>query len=241
MSVKIYYLENSGFAVILEHSLMVFDCYSFRPEGGGFEDGVIPPGVLSDFERVYFFVSHRHGDHFDPRIYGLCSNPGTRYIVAAGTPKNARPELRTALREGQTYADGYTEVYAGGSTDLGVSFAVKAEGMKLFHAGDLNCWHWHGDWSDKEEADARHMFDRALIRLKPYLKDLDVAFFPVDPRMKGPYDDGAREFIRRFSPKKLIPMHCQNDYHAADGLREFAKGYGTNVITYSARGELIEV
>ena len=46
------------------------------------------------------------------------------------------------LKKGDCYADDVLRVHAFGSTDVGISFLVEAEGKKIFHAGDLNNWHW---------------------------------------------------------------------------------------------------
>ncbi len=237
---KIYYLKNSGFAVKMERALLVFDYYRLSPEDGGFEDGVVPRGALSDFERVYFFVSHKHADHFNKGIYELDANPNTRYIVALGTPKNSEPEKRTAMKEGDSYSDGYISVYAGGSTDMGVSFVVDAEGKRLFHAGDLNCWHWTQEWSEAEELNERGIFTDALERLKPHAQNIDAAFFPVDPRMKGAYDDGAREFVRKFRPRLFVPMHCQNEYAVTDKFKNEQESGSMKVFAYHSRGESME-
>ena len=45
---------------------------------------------------------------------------------------------------------GDIKVKAYGSTDAGVSFLVTTSGgRKIFHAGDLNDWHWQDDSSRK--------------------------------------------------------------------------------------------
>mgnify|MGYP000382206809 FL=1 len=31
------------------------------------------------------------------------------------------------------------------STDAGVAFLVECEGRTIYHAGDLNWWHWEGE------------------------------------------------------------------------------------------------
>lgn len=238
---KIYYLKNSGFAVIKERTLLVFDYYKLSPEDGGFAEGVVPKDALLDFDRVYFFVSHKHEDHFNKGIYDLDINPNTKYIVALGTPKNERTEIRTALREADTYKDDFIKIYAGGSTDIGVSFVVDIDGIRIFHAGDLNCWHWHGEWKKEQEQHERHLFTKALGRLKGHAENTDVAFFPVDPRMQGPYDDGAKEFIEKFSPRYFIPMHCMNKYDVTDKFKAENDSETTTVIAYHNRGEMMEI
>lgn len=54
------------------------------------------------------------------------------------------------VEEGDCYADDVLRVHAFGSTDVGISFLVEAEGKKIFHAGDLNNWHWMDESSEVE-------------------------------------------------------------------------------------------
>lgn len=54
------------------------------------------------------------------------------------------------LRRGDTYSDDMISVKAFGSTDAGVSFMVETDGKKVFHAGDLNNWHWEDESTPQE-------------------------------------------------------------------------------------------
>ena len=45
--------------------------------------------------------------------------------------------------EEKLFKDVYVKAY--GSTDIGISFLVKVDGLTIFHAGDLNWWHWKED------------------------------------------------------------------------------------------------
>ena len=53
---KITYIGHSGFAVELEDKILLFDYYK----------GELP--VLDRSKRLYVFVSHRHGDHYNREI-----------------------------------------------------------------------------------------------------------------------------------------------------------------------------
>ena len=39
---------------------------------------------------------------------------------------------------------------------------------------------------------------------------IDIAMFPVDPRMGGLYDAGANHFVMSVKPRLFIPMHWQD-------------------------------
>ena len=67
---KIRYLHQSGFALEMGNVLLVFDCWKF-PQAGQQEGGrgYLCKKDLEGYERVYVFVSHIHGDHFNRRIF----------------------------------------------------------------------------------------------------------------------------------------------------------------------------
>ncbi|NIM51288.1 MAG: hypothetical protein GTO22_18895, partial [Gemmatimonadales bacterium] len=71
----VWYLRHSGWAVRVGDALLVFD----YQESLGMEDvtdatprtlenGLIDPAEISDLD-VFVFVSHAHGDHYDPVIF----------------------------------------------------------------------------------------------------------------------------------------------------------------------------
>ena len=97
-----------------------------------------------------------------------------------------------------------------GSTDEGGSFYVKTntaniDSDSIFHAGDLNWWHWLGD-TPENNADAKRMAWREFKELDGL--SVDVAMFPVDNRLEAAMEWGSIEFLRRVEVKKaFIPMH----------------------------------
>ena len=51
------------------------------------------------------------------------------------------------------------------SSDDGVSFLVDAEGLSIYHAGDLNWWHWEGENSIKENKEAELIYKKEIDKL----------------------------------------------------------------------------
>ena len=49
------------------------------------------------------------------------------------------------------------------STDEGVAFVVWAEGHSIYHAGDLNWWHWEGEPFPFNENMVTRYFSFSLI------------------------------------------------------------------------------
>lgn len=241
-AMKIWYLDNSGFALEIENSLLVFDYFNDMSAGGrsGFAGGVVDRDALAKYERVYVFVSHRHYDHFDRMIFKLAEhNPHTKYILDVGIFRI--PSEVDAVRMGvdAEYADDFLQVHRCPSTDIGGSFAIRCGGERIFHAGDLNCWHWATEWSQAEEREARENFTRALAEIREHADTFDVAFFPLDPRLKGPFDDGALEFLQAFSPRLFVPMHFQNKFQVVQGFAGKVPA-GTQIFAISQRGDSME-
>ena len=127
-SVSIRYLYHSGFAVETASHLFIFDYYLDTPRGCGPDQGVVSPSMLQGRD-VVVFVSHSHGDHYNPAIFQWRKgNPQIRYILA---DEIATKEDVLSVKAGKTYPLGGLEVRTLDSTDLGVAFLVKADGLCL--------------------------------------------------------------------------------------------------------------
>jgi len=112
--------------------------------------------------------------------------------------------------------DLYVKAY--GSTDIGISFLVKVDNLTIFHAGDLNWWHWKED-SLEEQRLAELNFKIQIEKLKKE-EAIDIAFFPVDPRLEEFYSIGGQYFSEQLHPSVLIPMHFADNPSIT---REFSK------------------
>ena len=123
----------------------------------------------------------------------------------------------SAMSPLQRIVVGDVEVSTYDSTDLGVSFLVAVDGLNIFHAGDLNWWHWKEESTLDEVRQSEELFMQALAPLIG--QDIDIAFFPVDPRLGSDYALGAERFIKVLKPKMLVPMHFRENYAA---VRAFA-------------------
>jgi L-ascorbate metabolism protein UlaG (beta-lactamase superfamily) len=117
------------------------------------------------------------------------------------------------LSPGRSATAAGAAIKAYGSTDLGVSFHIATEGgVSIFHAGDLNFWHWADESTAAEVDEARAAFMRELALVKEGAGGIDVALFPVDPRLRTDYWRGAVMFCEAVRPKFFIPMHFQGAF-----------------------------
>lgn len=217
IDVKIEYLFNSGFTLETKHYFLVFDYWRS-------EDGRDVADRLPERKKVVVFASHSHGDHYNPDILRWREkNPGIEYVLSSEIrPRSEGPGMHRMSRYKELEIDGL-KVKTFGSTDLGVSFLVKADGISIFHAGDLNWW----DWYDETEENNRAMekrFKKEIARIKG--EDIDIAFFPVDPRLKDSYRLGADYFRAEVAPKFLIPMHFGENTWVNDEFPDLARFRG---------------
>lgn len=199
LQLEVIFLENSGFVVQTEHHVLIFDYY---------ED---PSCSLTPFlemgKTLYVFCSHRHHDHFNPIISTWQDHVAMFFlsddiIGIAGVCA----EKIASMCPYETRNEGGVQVRTYGSTDVGVSFLVEVDGWRLFHAGDLNWWHWKWDHAHNLML-AKDLFEREMQQLAGL--QLDVAFFPVDSRLEEYRTAGVEEFCRRVDVKQLVAMHTR--------------------------------
>ncbi|CDX05145.1 hypothetical protein SDC9_13102 [bioreactor metagenome] len=204
LGLRIEYIQHSGFIVETDREFLVFDYYQGQVQ-------------LPSHKQITVFSSHVHPDHYNPEIFQWQTHyPNTHYILSSDI--QGHPQLPSG-QENLTFLSPYEEVHQHdltirtyGSTDAGVSFLVELgakERLHLFHAGDLNWWHWRGE----PEADilwAEKMFKEEIAKLKE--ERIDIAFFPVDPRLEQSSCLGAEYFIQEIHPQILVPMHFWDDY-----------------------------
>ncbi len=103
---------------------------------------------------------------------------------------------------------GIRQVKAYGSTDAGVSYAITLEdGSVIFHAGDLNDWHWSEESTKEEIAKAEAKFTTIVNRIAEEIPEIKIAMFPVDARMGADFARGAEIFLTKVKVDNFFPMH----------------------------------
>lgn len=236
---KIHYLYHDGFIVETKSHILIFDYFNDASSSGrrSLSDGVISKEVLNTEKAIYVFVSHNHEDHFNPVIFDWKNiNPKIKYVLSSDVEvKDNSPEYVTISEDeniqlGQVFAKAY------GSTDVGVSFLVKVDGISIFHAGDLNLWHWK-DESDEYNVQMSKAFKAQIHKLEG--EKIDIAFFPVDPRLEEYYFLGGKYFMENLSPKLFIPMHFGNKPEITQNFAELLKDCSTKIEIIDERGQEI--
>lgn len=198
---EVVYLNHSGFAVDTGNHVLVFDYYKDESQG-------LSP-MLMKHKKIWIFSSHAHHDHFNPAV-GQWQEQVKKYVFSQDI--QAVPSVKSINQDKVLYMPPYEQLqYEGvrvttyGSTDEGVSFLVEADGWKVFHAGDLNWWHWKGDTPENIQ-EAERLFRKEMQHLEGVRAD--IAFFPVDSRLEDCRTMGIEFFCRTVPVQQLITMHA---------------------------------
>lgn len=217
-SIKIKYIYNSGFRIDIAGKIIFFDYYK----------GNLKNEKLKD-DDVTFFVSHHHKDHFNKKILSLANSNSYKYILSddfidlkkegnisyLGQTYRQVENKKELFRDNISFVKAYQrlffknmEVKTFSSTDLGVSYLITVDGVNIFHAGDLNLWLWEDD-PEEEKQKMMDAFRKEINKIK--LFDVDIAFFPLDPRLGDTADLGLKTFIEEVKPEFIFPMHFGTD------------------------------
>ena len=230
------YYHHSGFSAAMDDVLLVFD-YWLGEKGELPENKRITPEMLRAYKEIYVFISHEHPDHLDPAVFEWRKEVNVTYIVSGDMPVGTRGRRMSPGDE--MVLSPRVKVKAFESTDLGVSFLVDLCGVHIFHAGDLNFWHWREESTIKEIEEADERFRRAV---DPIMQEsIDLAFFPVDPRQGHLFDAGANYFILSVKPRLLVPMHFWGRAEIAEEYARRARCKQTEVIALTRFGEQIRL
>lgn len=235
----ITFIKHSGFMVELESATLIFDWYS----------GKLPK--IPDGKPLLVFASHSHSDHFDPEIFSLDDGKrDIRFLLGFDT-KITKKRLEkwgvsddTASRCISVSGNETLEPIPGVkveslfSTDEGVAFLVEADGKTVYHAGDLNWWHWNKDTDDvnKEREERFKRFAEPLLG-----RHIDAAMVPVDPRQEQAGYWTAEYLLETSDIDVLIPMHQWEDFDFTDGLIKKVPQYKDRIVKITSNGQELEI
>lgn len=206
---EVTYIGHSGFLIELGNSYFLFDYYQ----------GEIPE--MNSDKKIFVFASHKHEDHFNPKIFELNHKyPNIQYLLSSDIKHPEEKALRLGVTEeiaGKIVSVKPSSEYVLfdqeeervvlktlKSTDCGVAFLLNYLGKTVYHAGDLNQWVWKGE-TKQYNNNMTAMFQKQM----EYLSDviIDVAFAPLDPRLEDWYYKGLENLLNTAKIKFVFPMH----------------------------------
>ncbi len=232
----IYYLGHSGWAVKTRSHFLIFDYWERGgvrgdPSPAGLAGGKIDPVEIRALP-VVVFISHAHGDHYDPVVFTWQRTiPDITYVF--GWPAAAGPN-RYFLgedRESRTFGD--LTVHTIHHAFDGIpeaAFLVEVDGLSIFHSGDHGCV---GETINP-------VFKANIDYLAGVRRPVDLVFMATfGSRRREEVNKGDLYTIRRLAPRVLFPMHhggTEADYlKFRDAARR--KGVTTPMGCASRRGD----
>ncbi|MDO4703797.1 MBL fold metallo-hydrolase [Tannerella sp.] len=233
---KLTYIFHSGYLVQTERSILIIDYWKDS------ENKAVERALSNCSGRVYVLCTHWHPDHFNPEILTWKEKyPDIRYVLSKDILKKKLVSADDAsfLIKGEVWEDELVRVKAFGSTDVGVSFLIETEGKMIFHAGDLNNWHWDEESTEEEAMASERLYLRELKTLTNVTKRLDLAMFPVDARLGTNYMRGAEQFVDALHTDWFAPMHFGESYETANAFRSYAEKAGCRFAGWRKTGECI--
>lgn len=201
---NIHYFLHSGFSVETTDFILIFDFYKEVLRNN--ENSTNLKKLLSSGKPVYVFVSHSHADHFNKKIF-TWEGSSIKYIISDDIKLKESKSNYIFVKKNDVLTLDNLAIKVFGSTDAGVSFLVSVDGLNIFHAGDLNWWHWKED-SDEDNQNAEKWFKEEIALING--EKIDLAFFPVDTRLEENFYLGGKYFIENMNPRYFIPMHIGN-------------------------------
>ena len=248
---QVIFIHHSCFLVEVDDLVLIFDYF-----GGDRVNGFHFTGKIPDYApdtKIYMFASHKHQDHFDMDILRWSEKyTNVHYILSKdirisphflqkhGIDPGVRKKV-TFVSANNHYEVDDLKIQTLLSTDAGVAFYVNVRGVSIFHAGDLNNWHWSEESTEAEIRKANGDFLAEVKYLKEKAPEIDLALFPVDRRMGKDYMKGAKQFIEQIKTTIFVPMHFSEDYEGGNALRDFAENAGCRFISITHRGESFEI
>jgi L-ascorbate metabolism protein UlaG (beta-lactamase superfamily) len=239
----VWYLRHAGWAVRFGDALLVFD----YQETLGMEDvtadtprnlenGLIDPRRISDLD-VFVFVTHAHGDHYDPVIFEWQDEiENLTYVIGW----EEQPES-------------HCERYAGADADChtmgGPRAAVESSDVQVYTIDsdhndipEVAYLVRYGDWTVYHNGDymADHVADYAY--LKTISDRIDVAFVAGLPGHRWPHLARAAHLAREFDVPVLFSMHFRDGEMCERFVAEMAaEGVSAEVKCPTARGQRFAV
>ena len=205
------FLDHSGFLVELPGLTLLFDWWK----------GDLPPLPSGP---LLVFASHRHPDHFDPRIFALDDGQAAGCPIPSwqghpsdrpepeemGTLGKSRRGLPGAFRRGERLSParrhrGGTALHRRGrglSGDGGRPDGLSCRGSELVALGGRG-----PVWNRNMEADFRRYAEPLRGR------KIDLAMLPLDPRLGEDGFRGPRYFLELADIRRFLPMHQWGNFN----------------------------
>lgn len=235
MEIKITYIKHSSFSVEMEDRILIFDYYK----------GKLP--MFSKGKKIYIFSSHIHYDHYNACIFAISDMyEDVTYILSddiivkekeiSGHKIGKNIDKLYFVKPNETIFMDDLSISTLKSTDEGVAFIINVNDISIYHAGDLNWWHWNGEpeeWNKNMEK----AYKAEIEKIKG--QSFKLAFVPLDGRLEDKYALGLDYFVKNTQSDYVFPMHCFGNYSVMKQLKEasFASDYIHSIMLTNEEGQ----
>lgn len=222
--IKVTYLGHSGFLAEVEDMYLLLDYYK----------GELPK--MDPDKKMAVFVSHSHYDHYGKDIFRLRDIfQQIRFILSDDIPAQEEEDV-IFVRPNEHREILGLDITTLRSNDEGVAFLVKYKNRTIYHAGDLNWWHWEGE-PEEYNTKMRRSYQSEINKLQK--EKIDVAFVPVDPRLGEQYCWGLDCFMKRTETARVFPMHFWETYDIFDRLllEKCTEDYQDKIVRIDKEGQ----
>lgn len=198
----VWYLGHSGWAVKTKNHLLIFD---YSPMGSlpselSVSNGHISPIEIKD-QNVFVFVSHAHGDHYDPEILKWeKSVERITYIFGWQPGNNKSPNLHIAEPQKKMFIGGLEilTIYHEFDGIPEAAYFINVDGLTIFHSGD------HGSTGEV----LNPLFKKNIDFLAKNSDGIDLAFIcQFGSKVGGDVNKGDLYTLEKLRPKATFPMH----------------------------------
>lgn len=226
---QVTYLGHSGFLVEVEDAFFLFDYYQ----------GELPK--MDPGKTLFVCVSHVHYDHYNRQIFQLQEKmPDIQFLLSDDILDVRETEQVWQLSPKMTLEIKGARIQMLPSTDEGIAFLISYQGHVIYHAGDLNWWHWEGE-SEEYNRQMKEAYQSALLQLPD--TRIDVAFVPVDLRLGTQYVWGLDYFMRHTDTARVFPMHFWGNYDVFFRLLEepCTREYRKKIVPIEKEGQKFDI
>ena len=224
------FINHSCFLVELDSVCLLFDWWK----------GELPP--LPN-KPLLIFASHWHEDHFSPALFSISADGyifgdmGRDWLAKKGASNEVLAKSVSISGNNHCCPLPGVTVETLPSTDEGVAFLVTADGKTVFHAGDLNWWHWEGEpdpWNP-DMAKAFLSFSEPLRGRR-----LDLAMLPLDPRLNEDGFRGPKHFLEIADIRRWLPMHQWKKFGFTEQFLACYPEFKERTVPVTGKGQVFE-
>jgi L-ascorbate metabolism protein UlaG (beta-lactamase superfamily) len=196
----VWFFGHCGFAVQTSNHFLIFDYVEKRLENSYPKPVTLhlATGYINQEEiknlKVRVFVTHEHGDHYDPVIFEWEKNiPDIQYFF--GWQASNKPQYHYMLVPRAEWKTDDLEIYTINSHHSGVpevAYLMKVDSLVIYHNGD-----YRGNYQE----------DMPYMKSKP--DSIDLAFTSCVWQEQWEYSRINFELITQFQPMAVFPMHVR--------------------------------